>query len=473
MSLLFNPVPPGLATFDSSTAMLRATAAFLHGRDFPTLGEPRYLHPLAVAANWLPARWRTLAFSIGGALEGLPPNHAERISAEEVALWMADQYPRRRYPAAMIGSSNGALVHACAALGIPWLPQTFLTLIRRRDDDPDDAARAFEEGRELRQALAARNPGIAVHHMHDPVQDRIMIERVAYFRLKHRRLPAAYTAFLGNLAPGATLYVVDCRESWPLVHDGERQYFQFGAVGGPEPREYFEPSPRVADYLRRIGARRQAWKPPEPDTTGPEAEWGFDEHLAGEVEALAAARGLRLVRLSFEHPEDVSPLVADLYRAWYRERGVDDDRLAIESFVLLDPQWILRAGVVPFWMVFNVERSAPRIEDYLSRAGPFRDIYMMLFPNGTEGLGLGSLDLWRGILERARKDGRFLGVDEGRYPRDFAAFARYHTALRRLGERAALPPYRDLDWFESFVRRHGPAYRVRLVESEPARVVAR
>ena len=47
MSLLFNPVPPGLATFDSATAMLRATAAFLHGRDFPTLGEPRYLHPAA------------------------------------------------------------------------------------------------------------------------------------------------------------------------------------------------------------------------------------------------------------------------------------------------------------------------------------------------------------------------------------------------------------------------------------------
>src|SRR5256885_404703 len=175
MSVLFNPVPPGLATFDSATAMLRATSAFLHGRDFPTLGEPRYLHPAAVAANWLPAHLRTLAFSLGGSLEGLAADNFGRVSAEEVATWMTEQYPRRRYPAAMIGSSNGALVHVCAALGIPWLPQTFLTLLRRRQTDPDDVEQAVADGIELGEGLARRNPGVSVHHMHDPVQDRVMI----------------------------------------------------------------------------------------------------------------------------------------------------------------------------------------------------------------------------------------------------------------------------------------------------------
>ena len=40
-----------VAGFDSSGAMLRALARFLHGRDFPALGNPRVLAPLLVAAT--------------------------------------------------------------------------------------------------------------------------------------------------------------------------------------------------------------------------------------------------------------------------------------------------------------------------------------------------------------------------------------------------------------------------------------
>jgi hypothetical protein len=253
---------PGVATFDSSTAMLRALSRFLHGRDFPALGEPRYLEVGATIVNRLPARLRELVFSLGGSMEGLPPAATRSIDAEDIASWAARHYPAQPYPAAMVGSSNGALVHVCAALGIPWLPQTFLTLIRRRLADPDDAPAAMEHGLELGRQLAERHPGISVHHMHDPVQDRVMIKRVAYYRFKYRRLPAAYRDFLSRLPAGATIYLVECGRSWPLVRCGDRQYFQFGAVGGLAAKDHFDGDERIAPYLARIGSAQARWTPP-------------------------------------------------------------------------------------------------------------------------------------------------------------------------------------------------------------------
>lgn len=62
-----------------------------------------------------------------------------------------------------------------------------------------------------------------------------------------------------------------------------------------------------------------------------------NERAAGDVERLARRRGWRVRRLVFTEPEDFSPLVAELYRWWYRERGFDSRRLIVESFILLEP----------------------------------------------------------------------------------------------------------------------------------------
>ena len=54
---------------------------------------------------------------------------------------MTSLYPSRRYPMALIGSSNGAAVHLAAAMGAPWLPQTFMVPVRNPSNDPDDPRR--------------------------------------------------------------------------------------------------------------------------------------------------------------------------------------------------------------------------------------------------------------------------------------------------------------------------------------------
>ena len=263
------------------------------------------------------------------------------------------------------------------------------------------------------------------------------------------------------------LFLVECGLGWPTTRVGERHFFQFGALGGATPDEYLRGGPRVEEYLRRYGSRRR-WDPPEPDGERPEAEWGFEPALRADAVALARRRGWRLRRIVFEQPEDLSPLVADLYRWWYRRLGRPDGRLLVASFVVLEPYWALRTGAVPFWMVFNMEPSAAALERYLDRADPpYAELGLMLFSHGVDSVGLAPVERWRAILRRAARSA-FVGVDTRAYPQDFATFARYNPALRRRpGPRFPLPaPLTPVD-LDAFLREAGDGHAVRWIDAPP------
>lgn len=93
---------------------------------------------------------------------------------------------------------NGAVVHLAAALGVPWLPQTLLLAVRHDGLDPDDPAADMRAMGPVGSALVGCNPDLALHHMHDPSQDRLMIARMTYFRVKLLRLPGPYREFLST-----------------------------------------------------------------------------------------------------------------------------------------------------------------------------------------------------------------------------------------------------------------------------------
>src|SRR5215204_931993 len=384
--------------------MLRALGNYLRGEDFPMIGSmPRSVEPLMKAlvavVNGLPRRVREEVYTWSGRSEAVPPKRLEQVRAEDISRWVVSHYPRRRYPAAVIGSSNGALVHLYCALGIPWLPQTFLVPVRRSGVHPDEPVEELQWGREPARVLLAANPELQLHHMFDPNQDRLMARRMSYFRVKRLQLGNTYERFLeGTLADGATLFV---------------------------------------------------------------AEWGFEPALREDIERFAREKGYRMRRVVFEEPEDPSPLVADLYRWWYEEYGLPTNRLLVESFILMEPWWALRTGSVPFWMVFNTESSADRLERYLEVADPYDYIHLMLFSHGVDSVGLAPIERWRSEVRRARKHGGFVGVDERRFPRDFATFVRYHTDLKKIPARLPMPEPLSLSRLDAFLDRSGDRYPVR------------
>jgi len=423
---------------------------------------------IGAGVNRLPRFLREQVYIWSGWSEALAPKKLSTARTAQVAEWMANLYPRRKFPAVAIGSSNGGATHLFAALGIPWLPQTFLMPVARSGPKPDDPRADFEWAREPARIFLENNPEVQLHHMHDPNQDRLMIQRMTYFRLKRLRLGAAYENFLRRaLDRGGTILLVECGLQWPTTRCGERHLFQFGALGGATIEEYHQGGPRVADYLARYHSPIRVWDPPQPNEQSPEAEWGFEPALREDAERLAEKHGWRVRRIVFEQPEDLSPLVTDFYRWWNREtRELPDNRLVVDSFILMEPYWTIATGSTPFWMVFNKEPSARALGDYLDRAEqPFDEIFMMLFSHGVNSVGLVPIDKWRELLGRAWTKSGFLGVDESAYPRDFAVFARYHSEFRRkIKARHPLPAPAGLDLFEDFLTRHAGEYRVRWIE---------
>jgi hypothetical protein len=458
--------PGYIANFDSATAMLRATARYLRGRDFPQLGmmpagAMPLMEPVARLINALPEKARERLYVRSGWGEAIPPKNLGDVSAEEVSRWMVSEYPRRRHQAAAIGSSNGALVHLWAALGIPWLPQTFLIPVRRKVH-PDEPQENMEWGKEHAPGLLEANPELTLHHMHDANQDRLMIERMTYFRVKRLRLGETYERFLEEtLPPGGTIFLVECRLRWPTTRVAERHVFQHGAPGGATPEEYLRGGERVEEYLKRYGSHRRRWDPPEPDGESPEAEWGFEPALEEDVERFARERGYRVRRIVFEEPEELSLLVADLYRWWYKQRGLCANRLLVESFVVMEPYWALRTGSVPFWSKFAMELPLAFLERYLDGADPYDHINLMLFSHGVDSVGLVPIERWRSLIGRARKRGAFVGVDEQRFPRDFATFIRYYTEVKKIPARYPLPGPLALSHLDAFLERAGDRYPVR------------
>lgn len=396
----------------------------------------------------------------------------DEVRSEIMSRWVISQYPRRQYPAAMIGSTNGAAVHLGAALEMPWLPQTLLVCLQH-SVDPDDGKQALEWGKDQSQRLLENNSDLKIYQMHDPNQDRVKVPHVGYFRLKRTRLGEAYKQFLiENLAPGATLFLIECQNTWLATKVSDRHFFQFGGKGGLTPEEYFQDSEKVTNFLSQNGSSHQRWEPPTPDGWFPESEWGFEPELREDVEAFAREHQFKVRRIILDYPQDLSPFVAELYRWWYQQRGIPNHRLLVESFVYLQPWWAVQLGLIPFWIVFNDQTSADRLGNYLNSATPYDEIYLTLFSNGIRSLGIASIEEWRNVLTKARSKGQFLGVNEETYPNDLASFVRHYTELKKFEQRYPSPEPLSLDQFDAFLTQMGHQFPIRWESSSMTEAVS-
>lgn len=429
-----------IADFDSTSSMLYALGRCLEGRGFAGAGVAPSLPRLAGLVNKLPVATREELYRLAGWWEAWPPTRIAEVDDEAISRWVVELYPKRQYPGVFIGASHGGAMHLAAALGMPWLPQTFLLPLRRRLD-PDDLLGDMEWGREPARRLMARNPDLAVYQMHDPVHDRLMVTRMAYFRIKRRRLGRIYREFIARVVPpGRTIVIVDGRLQRPVTRVGPHHTYQVGGLGSTSTDEYLRGGPRVSRFLEEQDSALRSWTPPAPTEVAPEAEWGYLDELDDEIAALAKRGGHAIRRLVFEEPQDLSAVVADVYLAWLRQCGISPARVIVENFALLAPWHVLRSGSIPFWLPFNTEPGDAALESYLETRGPFDEAYLMLLSNGVNAIGLVPIERWKQVLRHARGAGRLLGVDEREYPRDFASFVRYYTDLEKhVSTRVPLP----------------------------------
>ena len=404
-----------VASFDSASVLHAATAAALEGQPFGNLGSSA-LPGLAVrAAGRLP--WAVLrsVYTRIGASEGINPWRLADVDLAAVANSFAERFQKRRYPAILLGSSNGALTHLAAAMQVPWLPNTVLVPVAHVGD-PDRPDEAMEFGRSVAPALLDRNNDIVLHHMHDQLQDVLMAERMSYFRVKWRRLPAAYANFIDNhLAADGRVVLINDQSTWPVTRIGPRHVFQAGGRGGARPEEYLE--------------RRYA---PAPNDEVAESEWGLDADFCDEVRAWCGQRGHRYAEISYDGPQAPAAAVATAMRDWYRARGESADRLVVPCFILGDPWQTVCAAATPFWTHFAVQPALQALDAYLDEAEPYSDVNVFLFEHGTNSPGIATPDEFAEVINKHGARAHFDGLEPERFPHDIGTLGRYGRVFDQL-----------------------------------------
>jgi hypothetical protein len=415
-----------VASFDSASVLHAATVAALDGRPFPHLGNGPATAAAVRLAGQLPWPILRRLYTRIGASEGIPVRRLGDVDMDAVAASFADACPDRRYPAIMIGSSNGAMAHLAAALQVPWLPDTVLIPVAHagRRDQPEDAM-AF--GAAVAGPLLNRNPQIALHHMHDPVQDTLMSREMSYFRVKWTEVPDAYTAFIGaHLEPGGRLLLINDRSSWPVTRVGTRHVFQGGGQGGVEPEE----------LLRRPHT-------PGADEQAPEAEWGLPRPFVDDLLRLCSARGIPVTEIAYGHPQHAAEPVAEVLRDWFRQRGEPGDRLVVPSFILGDPWTSINKALTPYWTFFPVQPALNAFSDYLDRAEPYADVHLFLFQHGVMSEGIATPDEFCAVARDHGATPHLEAVRRSKFPHDIGSLGRYGDVFAQLP--AATHPWAPLD----------------------------
>lgn len=410
-------LPPSkvVASFDSASVLHAATVAALQGRPFPHLGNGPLTAAAVRVAGELPWPILRILYTRIGASEGIPPDRLGDVDMAAVAASFAAAYPARRYPAVMIGSSNGALTHLAAALQVPWLPDTVLVPVEHAGahDRPDDVL-AF--GAQVAGPLLDRNPDVVLHHMHDPVQDALMAREMSYFRVKWTRLPDAYAAFVADrLELGGRVVLINDRSRWPVARLGPRHVFQVGGQGGVEPEE----------LLRRPYT-------PASDEQAPESEWGLPGAFAGDVIDRGGSSGTAVTEICYDHPQDAAGPVAEVLRDWFRRRGEPSDRLVVPSFIVGDPWTSINKALVPFWTFFPVQSALEAFAAYLDMAAPYRDVHLFLFEHGVESEGIATPDEFCAVAARHGARPHLEAVRESKFPHDIGSLARYGQVFARM-----------------------------------------
>ena len=461
--------PAFISRFDSSTDMTGALSSCLKGETFEGVGATPTSELYAKAVNNLPDPWKQKLYTFGGKTDAASYKDMDSLDAGEADRWIYQVYPKKEYPAIAIGSSNGAMIHLCAALGIPWLPQTLLIPVNKGKTLPtDEPKKTIEWAREPAETFLKNNPDWQLHHMMDPSQDRLRVGPIAYFRVKKLKLGKWYEKFIRErLKPGGSVIVVDCLQKWPTLHLGDRNFFQFGGMGGISPKEYYEGSDRIRKFLQEQGSDAEVWDVPAPEGESPEAEWGFEPALLEDLKSFTRKENKSLCKITFEHPQALSPFVADLYRWWFSLAGLPTHRLLVESFTVQSPLLSLRTASVPFWLFFNVKPAADKLEEYLKSAPPYDEIYMMILSHGKNSLDMADTGHWRALMQYARHKHDFIGVDTKEYPLDMAVYARYSPDLKKkIQDRYPLPPSLSLAQLKEFCDNAKGRYRVKIETEE-------
>lgn len=399
------------------------------------------LNVLPVAFARRAVRWRFRS-------SALDPELASSVTTRDLVNARLQDYDAvrgTRFPAVVIGAAmGGASAHLAAALGVPFLPQPFI--LGLRGGSPDDELRPhLELTSRVAQAILDRNPELmAVAHF-DPIHDGWLTRVVSHLRLKLISLPPGYRSFIGDvLEPGGAILYLDSDAAWLQYELGERHRYQVGGWGGITAEEFLHGSERIDRALNRAGSpHRGGWMiAGETPEQFPESEWGSEAGLDASAQAFAQEAGYSFHRVRGADPHAFSTLAFKAHEKLYEMHGRAPEGIVVETFTQYDPGLVLRAGLLPLWLIFNTTESLAFL---ISRTPDFGSGLPVYFSGLVTLSRTPDMVPWEGWAEALTGfEMRNIGARPQRYPEDLVSLWAWSERLRAqidpaAWERAPLP----------------------------------
>ncbi|MEV4351323.1 hypothetical protein AB0J83_43255, partial [Actinoplanes sp. NPDC049596] len=308
---------------------------------------------------------------------------------------------------------------------------------------------ALRWGAALAERLLARNPGVSVRQVHDPLRDGPPCGSTVRLHVRWHHMPRAYERFLRDRMTenGASLLLRDLR-TWPVRSLSGRHSFQLGSpVGGWEPEDYSIGNPAFRVVLDDLGVDH--W--PAPAEAPPRyAERSGEPAFGMDLNRLSVQTGRPSHRVLYAQPETLSACVADLLR-----EASGAERCVVTCGRLLDP-WQARAGgLVPYWCESAARPAVEAAEWWLAGGEAFDEVTVLPEAPGHDSDRVATLAHWRSLTSFGRRRGRLDQLVAGRYPMLPLAPGHASRVLASAGEARPAPPTLPMPYALTRLQRTG------------------
>jgi len=433
---------PALESNESSSPIVtRAVAAGLRGEFCNNYEFHDWQKTILTVLGALPQGVARFTISRFESISGLLPEVLDDFSVDELIRQRLGDYAKLsgNFPAITVGAAlGGATAYMSLALGGPFLPQAFVTTLKR-GSLTGDVNEYFHRSFDTALRLAEENPGLMTIQHYDPVHDGWMTRFVNHLRFKLLDLPSAYAEFIkSRLEPGGAVVYLEGGASWLRYRVGPRSVFQVGGWGGISAEEFLEGSQRIREYATRAGLKITDWKLKDyPLERGPESEWGSEPGLAEALEDFSKREGYRFVRIPLPHPNDFSRLAFATAQSLLDKEGRQPAGLLVEMFSQFDSNAAMQSGLLPLWLIFNTHDSLEYLKEMRPQFPAGKPVFFSPLATFSVTPDLVPWKDWEAAL--AGIEWTNIGTRPSHYPADARALVKWVEPLRKWVEENRKP----------------------------------
>jgi hypothetical protein len=431
-----------LESSDSASPIVtRSVASVLRGEPFNTYSFPAWQRAALFTLSAFPGWFIREILSRSQSFFAIDPSDLVGLSIETLALTRLEDYSRidEQFQCITVGAAlGGAAAHLALALGGPFLPIAFV-LTLRGGTPSGNIEKYFQRSQALAERISRQNPGVLTVQHFDPIHDGWLTKWINHLRLKLLALPEAYKNFIrDNLKPGGEICYLDCSATWLRYRISDRNIFQVGGWGDISPQEFLEASPRLQAYCKHAGLEQCGWQlPGYPLERGPESEWGCEPQFRESLQEFCAIEGYRFVPVPLPGPHDYSKLAYYAVQHLLGVEGREPAGVLVEMFSQFDPVAVMRAGLLPLWLVFNTLDSLEFLQRMRTEFNPQKPVFFSPLSTFSLTPDLVSWKTWENALESFEWIN--IGSRPNKYPSDPLALVDWNKKLRRWVEQHENP----------------------------------